>query len=91
MTRVLYDRGGRTSLFAQSRLGLVTDQTGGYSYFQDFTDPVSIKPFLSDFENRLDHQYQVTIQAFNKGVQSVQVRSELPGVKIQGPTRIYVR
>jgi hypothetical protein len=86
----LYDRGGRTTLFAQSRLSQVSEQTGGYAYFQDFTDPVSIAPFLQDFQNRLGHQYQVTIQALNKGLQPVQVHSELPGVKIQGPTRIYV-
>jgi hypothetical protein len=87
----LYDRGGRTTLFAQSRLSQVSEQTGGFAYFQNFSDPVSIAPFLQDFQDRLSHQYQVTVQALNKGLQPVQVRSELPGVKIQGPTRIDVR
>lgn len=87
----LYDRGAQTTLFAQSRLGMVSDQTGGYAYFQDFTDPVSVKPFLNDFQNRLDHQYRITVQAFNAGIQPVQIRSELPTVKMQGPTRVFVR
>jgi hypothetical protein len=85
-----YDQGGWVTNVAQSRLSEVGQETGGYAYFMDFSDPVTISPFLKDFQNRLDHQYQVTIQAFDKGLQPVQVRSELRGVKIQGPGHIYV-
>jgi hypothetical protein len=85
----LYDRGGRVTNFAQSRLLQVSDQTGGHAYFQGFGDPVSLVPFLSDFMERLGSQYLLTIQAQNeKGVQPLKVRSELHGVKIQGPARI---
>jgi hypothetical protein len=88
----LYDRGSQTTLFAQSRLSQVSEETGGFAYFQDFTDPVSIAPFLNDFGNRLEHQFQVTIEALNvKGFQPVKVKSEVPGLKIEGPTRIYVQ
>ena len=88
----LYGRGGWVTNIAQSRLIEVCEKTGGYAYFQDFTDPVTISPFLNDFEDRLDNQYQVTFQALNeKGVQPVKLRTELPGVKVQGPTRVYVR
>jgi hypothetical protein len=53
---------------------------------------VTISPFLNDFQDRLENQYQVTIEALNeKGVQPVKLRTELPGLKIQGPTYIYVR
>ena len=87
-----YDRGDRTTLFAQSRLNEVSQETGGNAYFQDFTDPVSIAPFLNDLRNRLDHQYELTINAFNgHGVRPLKVRSEISGVKIQGPTRVYVQ
>jgi hypothetical protein len=87
----VYGRSGWSTNFAQSRLMDVSDQTGGHAYFEDFTDPVSIAPFLKDFEERLSHQYQVTIQTLNgKGIQPVKVRTELPGVKIQGPTHVYV-
>jgi len=88
----LYGRGEWATNFAQSRLDQVSQETGGYTYFQDFTDPVAISPFLSDFRDRLDNQYQVTIEALHqKGVQPVKLRTELPGLKIQGPTHIYVR
>lgn len=88
----LYGRSDWDTNFAQSRLMDVSDETGGHAYFQDFTDPVSISPFLRDFQDRLNNQYRVTIQALNdKGVQPVKVRIELPGTKIQGPTHVYVR
>ncbi|HTW65611.1 MAG TPA: hypothetical protein VME17_13370 [Bryobacteraceae bacterium] len=88
----LYDRSGRQTLYAQSRLNQVSQQTGGYAYFQDFSNPVSLSPFLTDLQDRFEHQYRVTVESFTgKGVQPVQVRSELPGVKIQGPTRIFVQ
>jgi len=88
----LYGRSDWVTTIAQSRLIEVSQETGGYAYFQDFTDPVTIWPFLNDFQDRLENQYQVTIEALNeKGVQPVKLRTELPGLKIQGPTHIYVR
>jgi hypothetical protein len=88
----LYGSGSWVTTIAQSRLGQVSQETGGYAYFQGLSDPVTIAPFLNDFEDRLQNQYQVTIEALNqKGVQSVKVRTELPGVKIEAPTHIYVR
>jgi hypothetical protein len=88
----LYGRGSWSTTVAQSRLIEVSEETGGYAYFQGFTDPVSISPFLKDFQDRLQNQYELTIEALNgKGVQSVKLRTELPGLKIEGPTHIYVR
>jgi len=88
----LYGRSDWVTTVAQSRLIEVSQETGGYAYFQDFTDPVTIWPFLNDFQDRLENQYRVTIEALNeKGVQPVKLRTELPSLKIQGPTHIYVR
>jgi len=88
----LYGLGEWTTTMAQSRLIQVGQETGGYAYFQGFTDPVSISPFLKDLRQRLDNQYQVTIEASNgKGYVPVKLRTELPGLKIVGPTRVYVR
>ena len=87
----LYGRSAWVTDFAQSRLIQLTEETGGYAYFEAFSDPVDIEPFLKDLANRLDNQYRITIQAFNrKGVQPVKLRTEMPGLKISGPTRIYV-
>jgi hypothetical protein len=86
-----YGRSGWVTDFSQSRLIEVSENTGGQAYFQDLGDPVSISPFLDDFESRLDNQYLVTIQGpSEKGVQAIKVRTETPGLKIEAPTHIYV-
>lgn len=86
-----YGRGLYTTDFAQSRLSMLAGQTGGYAYFEDFTNPVTIAPFLSDFENRLANQYRITVAGLHgKGLQTVKVRSELPSVKITAPERVYL-
>lgn len=87
----LYGRGPWSTTVAQSRLMEVSEDTGGYAYFQDMTDPVTISPFLSDLQDRLQNQYRVTIAPKGTGVQPVKYRTELPGVKVEGPARIYVR
>jgi hypothetical protein len=88
----LYGGGAWVTNFAQSRLSEVSQETGGYAYFEDFTDPVTIAPFLKDFQDRLDNQYQVTFDALHeKGVRPVKLRTELPGLKIQSPTHIYMQ
>ena len=88
----VYGRSGGATAVAQSRLIEVSQQTGGHAYFQGLSDPVTITPFLTDFQDRLENQYRVTIEAMKeKGVQSVKLRTELPGLKVEGPTHIYVR
>ena len=88
----LYGRGGWGTNLAQSRLMEVSQKTGGHEYFEGLTDPVAISPFLSDLQDRLENQYQLTIEGLNdKGVQPVKVRTELPGLKIESPTHVYVR
>jgi hypothetical protein len=88
----LYGRSDWVTNFAQSRLNEVSEETGGHAYFLGLTDPVTISPFLKNFRDRLDNQYRVTIEAWSeKGVQPVKLRTELHDVKIEGPTRIYVR
>jgi hypothetical protein len=87
----LYGRSDWVTTVAQSRLIDVSEETGGYAYFLGFSDPVTISPFLNDFQDRLANQYQMTIAALNKkGVQPVKLRTESPGLKVQGPTHIYV-
>ena len=87
-----YGRSTWVTNFAQGRLLEVSQETGGYAYFQDFSDPVSIRPFLDDFESRLANQYKLTFEALNqRGLQRVKLRTELPGLKLEGPSRVYVQ
>jgi hypothetical protein len=78
--------------FAQSRLSEVSQETGGYAYFDAFTDPVTITPFLNDFRDRLENQYAVTFEALDEhGMQPVKLRTGLHGLKIECPSRVFVR
>jgi hypothetical protein len=88
----IYGLGGWSTTVAQSRLGQVSEETGGHAYFQDLGDPVQIATYLSDFHDRLNNQYLLTFEARGGlGMQPVKVQTELPGVKIDGPSRILVR
>jgi hypothetical protein len=87
-----YDRGDVVTNFAQSRLDEVSQQTGGHAYFDTFSDPVTIAPSLNDLMDRLGNQYEVTFAALNeRGMQPVKLRSEVPGLKIECPARVFVR
>jgi hypothetical protein len=87
-----YGTGDWVTSLAQSRLIQVSQQTGGCAYLEDFTDPVSISGFLNDFQGRMENQYMVTFETpGGHGFQAVKVRSELPEVKIEAPSRIWVR
>jgi hypothetical protein len=87
----VYGRSGWATTLAQSRLLEVSQETGGYAYFQGFTDPVTISPFLNDFQDRLENQYEATIEVLKeRGFQPIKLRTELPGLKIQAPTHIWV-
>jgi len=84
-------RSGRATLMGQSHLVEVGEQTGGYAYFEDYRDPVTITPFLNDLAQRLDHQYQVTFGAVSeKGFVAAKLKTESKGLKVSGPTRVYV-
>jgi hypothetical protein len=86
-----YDRGAWVTNMAQSRLLKLCEETGGHAYEDYLFDPVEIWPYLNDFRARLDNQYTVTFQALNqRGVEPVKLRTELPGLKIECPSRVYV-
>jgi hypothetical protein len=86
-----FGRNGGPMAFGQSHLIQVSEETGGYAYFEDFRDPVDIAPFLTDLRDRFEHQYQVTIGAVNqKGFVSAKLHTESKGVKVVGPKTVYV-
>ena len=87
-----YGRGAWVTNVAQSRLTEVSKDTGGHAYFEVFTDPVTISPFLQDLQNRFENQYRITLEpAAQKGVQPVKVRTETPGLKVEAPAYVYGR
>lgn len=77
----------------QGCLGMLAASTGGESYQQGMNTPVDLSPFLNQMIDRLDHQYLVSFRAMpakKADFQQVKFSTELPGIELQGPDRVYV-
>jgi len=79
--------------WGQHNLAELSDATGGQMYWLGLTDPVSLSPYLNDFDQRLGGQYLLTFMAkplSKPGFQTVKIRTELPHVSLSGPSKVYV-
>ena len=77
----------------QNNLSVLTDKTGGESYFQGFDTPVSFAPFLDEFAERLNHQYKLTflIKPDKKpSYRHVRLETEVPNAELVTADRVYV-
>jgi len=77
----------------QDDLSQLTDKTGGESYFQGFSTPISFSPFLDEFADRLGHQYLLTfsIKPQKKpSFQHVKLETEVPNAELVPPDQVYV-
>lgn len=81
------------NLNGQGSLGELTSDTGGYSFTQGTQTPISFRPFLDDLQAMLGEQYLLTFNsmpASRPGFHDVKVNTEVSGVKILAPKRVYV-
>jgi hypothetical protein len=90
-----HDRGfgstGRLgTLFGQSYLLKVANDTGGETYSEAQTTPVSFDPFLKKFKTSIENQYMVGIVAKGKGLERVKVKTNLKNVKVSAPSAVNV-
>ena len=81
---------GRGSFSGQSYLLQVAQGTGGEAYFQGTGNPVSLAPFLKQFQNALAETYVATfpVEANNKKMVSLKVSTKLPKTKINAPSEV---
>jgi len=80
--------------WGQNYLSMLSDATGGESYYVGFGSPVSFQPFLKDIRQNLDHQYLLTFQAKpqNKaGLEPVKAKVKEKDADLAAPTKVYVR
>jgi hypothetical protein len=80
--------------WGQNFLSMLSDATGGESYYLGFGSPVSFQPYLKDIRQNLDHQYLLTFQAEaqNKaGLQPVKVKVKEKDADVAAPTKVFVR
>ncbi|HXP82686.1 MAG TPA: hypothetical protein VN976_22490 [Verrucomicrobiae bacterium] len=77
----------------QNNLSELADKTGGESYFQGLSTPVSFGPFLDEFAERLNHQYLLTflIKPEKKpSYRHVRLETEVPNAELVTADRVYV-
>jgi hypothetical protein len=76
-------RGGRGSFSGQSYLLQVAQGTGGAAYYQGTGSPVSLAPFLKQFQNAIAETYVATFPVDgNKKMVTVKASSTLPKTKV---------
>jgi hypothetical protein len=85
--------GGSTSfstLMGQSYLQRLANETGGQFYSMAMSSPVSFKPFLKQFKQSLERQYELTFAVAGSGWQRVQVQSKTKGIKLTAQQAVYM-
>lgn len=81
------------NLNGQGSLDELTSDTGGYAFSQGTQTPISFRPFLNDLQTILGQQYVLTFRsepAPRAGFHDIKVNTEVSGVKLLAPKRIYV-
>jgi len=77
----------------QNLLLLVTQATGGNSYWQGLGNPVSMQPFFQDLRRRLNNQYEVSFTAPSNGkpeIKSLKLDLHVPSAKVAAPQQVLV-
>lgn len=77
----------------QNLLLMVTQATGGNSYWEGIGNPVSLQPYFQDLRRRLNNQYEVSFTAPSNGkpeIESMKVDLHVPSAKVDAPQRVLV-
>jgi len=77
----------------QNLLLLVTEATGGNSYWEGYGDPVSFQPYFKDLDRRLQNQYELSFNSPLKGkpqMANLKLKANGIGDKIDAPQQVMV-
>jgi len=77
----------------QNLLLMVTQATGGNSYWEGIGNPVTLQPYFQDLRRRLNNQYELNFTAPSKGkpeIESMKVELKVPSAKVDAPQRVLV-
>jgi len=77
----------------QNLLLMVTEATGGNSYWEGVGNPVSLEPYFQDLRRRLNHQYELSFTAPSNGkpeIASLKVDLHVPSAKVDAPEKVLV-
>ena len=83
-------RGGQASFSGQSYLEQVASGTGGRAYYQGTGNPVSMAPFLSQFQKAIAETYVATFDApGDKNLVRVKLTTNMPGAKLRSADQVH--
>jgi hypothetical protein len=77
----------------QNLLLIVTQATGGNSYWEGLGNPVSLVPYFQDLRRRLNHQYELSFTAPSSGkpeIESMKVDLHVASAKVDAPQKVLV-
>jgi hypothetical protein len=82
-------RGGRASFSGQSYLAQVAEGTGGTAYYQGVGNPVSMEPYLKQFQKDISETYVASfIAPAGKGLVQFKASTKLPKTKVHAATSV---
>jgi hypothetical protein len=83
-------RGGRGSFSGQSYLAQVADGTGGVAFYQGIGNPVSLDPFLKEFQKDVAETFVATfpVTANKNNLARVKLSTTLPKTKVRAPDQV---
>lgn len=87
------DRSGYENNAGQNLLSLVTQATGGNSYWQGLGNPVTFDPYFKDLRQRFLNQYRLSFASDLKGKPQVETLSLKVGgrsSKVTAPQQVFV-
>jgi hypothetical protein len=77
----------------QSLLNVVTQATGGKSFWMGTGNPISFKPYLDELARRFQNQYQLEFVSPLKGkaeVENLKLKLSAPGAEVTIPQQVFV-
>lgn len=82
-------RGGRASFSGQSYLAQIAQGTGGTAYYQGVGNPVSMEPYLKQFQKAISETYVASFMApGGRGLVQLKVSTKLPKTKLNAPAYV---
>ncbi len=83
-------RGGRASFSGQSYLQQVAEGTGGRAYYEGIGNPVSLAPYLQQFQHDISETYVAAFPASGKDLVQVKAKTNVPHLKVRIPQQVKV-
>jgi hypothetical protein len=82
-------RGGRASFSGQSYLSKVAEATGGTAYYQGTGNPVSMEPYLKQFQRAISETYIATFNApGEKSLVQLKVSPKPSRTQVRAPAQV---